>query len=115
MCNSLLSKDFDFSNLPLTVININVNSAPDRYVNAGGVTFTQRVLEAFGYPGHVQYCVDPSRSIFALRAGKALSDALTRMIPNHSIPSCHRQKNACIMEFLCISVTDVFALVTPFV
>ena len=103
-----MNKNFDFSSVSLTVIDLNINSAPDMFVNANGVTFTKRVLEDMGYPGYVQYCVDPSRSIFAVRACKgtesravkfskpagdqantlncnsrALFDVVTRMIPNY--------------------------------
>lgn len=104
-----MSKNFDFSTVSLTVIDININSAPDMYVNTTGVTFTKRVLEDMGYPAYVQYCVDPSRAIFAVRACKgtesravkfskpaneqsntiscssrALFDVVTHLIPNYA-------------------------------
>lgn len=104
-----MNKNFDFAAINLTVIDININSAPDMFVNANGVTFTKRVLEDMGYPAYVQYCVDPGRAIFAVRACKgtesravkfskpsgeqantlncnsrALFDVVTRLIPNYA-------------------------------
>lgn len=104
-----MNKNFDFSSVSLTVIDININASPDMYVNANGVTFTKRVLEDMSYPSYVQYCVDPGRAIFAVRACKgtesravkfskpageqantlncnsrALFDVVTHLIPNYA-------------------------------
>lgn len=61
----------NFSNVNLEIIDINVNSTPDLFVNQYGVTFSKRVLEDMGYPQNVQYCIDSEQHIFAVRACKS--------------------------------------------
>lgn len=61
----------NFSNINLEIIDINVNSTPDIFVNQYGITFSKRVLEDMGYPQNVQYCIDAEHHIFAIRACKS--------------------------------------------
>ena len=65
-----MANNFDFSNITLKVIDINLNSSPDIYVNQKNITFTRRVLEDMGYPAYVQYCLDAEQGIFAIRSCK---------------------------------------------
>ena len=65
-----MTKKFDFSKINLKVIDINMNSAPDMYVNQNGITFSKRAIEDLNYPAYVQYCVDVECSVFAIRACK---------------------------------------------
>lgn len=60
----------NFSNIRLEVVDINTNAKPDLYINQNGVTFSKRVLEDLAYPQYVQYCVDASQKIFAIRSCK---------------------------------------------
>lgn len=60
----------NFSNIKLEVIDININTTPDIYINTNGITFTKRVLEDLGYPQNVQYCMDTEHHIFAIRVCK---------------------------------------------
>lgn len=61
----------NFSTINLEVIDININATPDIFVNVNGVTFSKRVLEDMGYPQNVQYCVDASQHILAIRVCKS--------------------------------------------
>lgn len=97
----------NFSNIRLEVVDINTNATPDIYINQNGITFSKRVLEDLAYPQYVQYCVDASHKIFAIRSckgtetkaasftkpkteqngalstsNKNLRDVMTAMIPN---------------------------------
>ena len=58
---------FDVSKLNLQVLNPVVNASPDIYINAGCITFTKRAVEELGYPGHVQYSIDPEQKVFAVK------------------------------------------------
>ena len=60
----------NFSNIKLEVIDITTNATPDIYINQTNVTFSKRVLEDLGYPQTVQYCVDTSQKVFAIRVCK---------------------------------------------
>ena len=60
----------DFSNINLEVIDLNTNSFPDLFINQNGVTFSKRILEDLNYPQFVQYCVNATHKIFAVRACK---------------------------------------------
>lgn len=60
-----------FSNLNLEVIDININTTPDIYINVNGVTFSKRVLQDLNYPQNVQYCIDAEHKVFALRPCKS--------------------------------------------
>ena len=61
----------DFSNIHLEVIDITVNPDPEIFINQSNVTFTKRVLEDLNYPQNVQFCIDPTHKIFAIRASKS--------------------------------------------
>ena len=61
----------DFSNIKLEAIDLNINSSPDIFINHTGITFSRRILEDLNYPQNVQYCVDPSQNIFAIRVCKS--------------------------------------------
>lgn len=65
-----MAKKFDFSNITLKIIDLNMNNAPDMYVNQNGITFSKRVLEEMNNPAYVQYCVDAEHAVFAIRACK---------------------------------------------
>ncbi|MBR5143554.1 MAG: hypothetical protein IKW53_00755 [Clostridia bacterium] len=67
----------DFSSIKLEIIDLNVNSCPDIFINQSGVSFSKRVLEELNYPQFVQYCVDASNKIFAVRACKGTETKAT--------------------------------------
>ena len=56
-----------FSNINLEVIDITTNATPDLFINQTAITFSKRVLEDLNYPQHVQYCVDSTNKVFAIR------------------------------------------------
>ena len=60
----------NFSNINLEVIDLNTNALPDIYINQNCITFTKRVLEDLGYPQNVQYCMDSTNKVFAIRVCK---------------------------------------------
>ena len=60
----------NFSNINLEVIDLTTNSSPDIFINQNGVTFNKRVLEDLSYPQYVQYCVDSTHKVFAVRGCK---------------------------------------------
>ena len=60
----------NFSTINLEVIDITTNASPDIYINQNGVTFSRRVLEDLNYPQYVQYCVDATHKVFAIRCCK---------------------------------------------
>lgn len=60
----------DFSSINLEVIDLSINSYPDIFINQNNVSFSKRVIEDLNYPPFVQYCVDASHKIFAIRACK---------------------------------------------
>lgn len=57
----------NFSTINLEVIDINTNATPNIFININGITFNKRVLEDLNYPQHVQYCVDATHKVFAVR------------------------------------------------
>ncbi len=61
----------DFSKINLEIIDINTNANPDIYINQNGITFSKRVLEELNYPQNVQYSIDPSQCVFAVRICKS--------------------------------------------
>ena len=65
-----MNTKFDFSKLTLQVIDITMNSTPDIYINQKSITFSKRLLDDMGYPGYVQYCIDPEQGVFAVRVCK---------------------------------------------
>ena len=65
-----MNKNFDFSKVTLQVIDISMSGSPDIFVNQKNITFSKRLLEDMGYPGYVQYCIDPEQGVFAIRACK---------------------------------------------
>ena len=62
---------FDFSKVNLEVIDITTNAYPDIYINQNGITFSKRVLEDLNYPSTVQYSIDVSHNVFAIRVCKS--------------------------------------------
>lgn len=60
----------NFSNITLEVIDLSVNSSPDFYINQNCITFSKRVLEDLNYSPYVQYCVDATNKVFAIRSCK---------------------------------------------
>ena len=60
----------NFSNITLEVIDLSVNSSPDLYINQNCITFSKRVLEDLNYSPYVQYCVDATNKVFAIRSCK---------------------------------------------
>ena len=60
----------NFSNITLEVIDLSVNSTPDIYINQKFITFSRRVLEDLNYPQYVQYCLDATHKVFAIRSCK---------------------------------------------
>lgn len=60
----------NFNSITLEVIDLNINAKPDIFISQKGITFSKRVLEDLGYPQNVQYCVDATNKIFAIRACK---------------------------------------------
>lgn len=67
----------NFSNIRLEVVDLNTNANPDIYINQNGITFSKRVLEDLNYPQYVQYCVDASQKIFAIRSCKGTETKAT--------------------------------------
>jgi len=61
----------DYKNINFDIIDLNVNTTPDIYINRGTITFTKKVLEDLGYPANVQYCVSAENRAFAVRACKS--------------------------------------------
>ncbi len=61
----------DFKNITFEIIDINVNSAPDIFINKNGITFSKRVLEDLNYPANVQYSISTIDKVFAVRACKS--------------------------------------------
>lgn len=61
----------NFKSITLEVIDINTNTKPDIYINQNCITFSRRVLEDLGFPQNVQYCVDATQKVFAIRPCKA--------------------------------------------
>lgn len=97
-----------FNMINFEVIDINTNATPDIFINQYGITFSKRVLEDMNYPQHVQYCVDKTNNVFAIRfckgneakatpfskskaeqtttlnvGNKNLRDVMAAMIPNY--------------------------------
>lgn len=60
----------DLNSITLEVIDLNTNATPDIYINQNGITFSKRVLEDLNYPQYVQYCLDATHKIFAIRVCK---------------------------------------------
>ena len=60
----------DFSNINLEVIDINTNVTPDIFINQNNISFSKRVLEDLNYPQTVQYCLDATHKVFAIRVCK---------------------------------------------
>ena len=60
----------NFSNINLEVVDLNINSFPDIYINQKAISFSKRIIEDLNYPQYVQYCVDKNNKIFAIRACK---------------------------------------------
>lgn len=104
-----------FSNINLEVIDINTNATPDLFINQTAITFSKRVLEDLNYPQHVQYCVDATNKVFAIRfckgneakatpfskprteqtktlsvGSKNLRDIIATMIPNYDSKKRYR-------------------------
>lgn len=67
----------NFSAINLEVIDLNTNTTPDIYINLNGITFSRRVLEDLNYPQTVQYCMDASQHVFAIRACKSNENRAT--------------------------------------
>lgn len=57
----------NFSNINLEVIDITTNATPDIFINNNCITFSKRVLEDLNYPQNVQYCLDATNKVFAIR------------------------------------------------
>lgn len=60
-----------FSNIKLEVIDITTNTSPDIFINNNCITFTKRVLEDLNYPQNVQFCLDATNKVFAIRYCKS--------------------------------------------
>jgi hypothetical protein len=60
----------NFNSITLEVIDINTNATPDIFINQNCITFSKRVLEDLNYPQHVQYCLDATHKVFAIRVCK---------------------------------------------
>ena len=61
----------NFKSITLEVIDLTTNAKPDIYINQNSITFSRRVLEDLNFPQHVQFCLDGTHKIFAIRACKA--------------------------------------------
>ena len=61
----------DFNNLNLEILDITTNASPDMFVNLTGISFTKRILDEMNYPANVQYAIDASNKVFAIRACKS--------------------------------------------
>ncbi len=101
-----------FANVKFELVDLSVNVAPEMYVSSANVLFTRRVLQDLGNPQYVQFCIDPTNCVFAIRpcrqnenkaadflkgrklkesdslkiGNKNLHDTLAQMIPGY-IPS----------------------------
>lgn len=60
----------NFSTINLEVIDLSINSSPDIFINQNCITFTKRVLEDLNYSPNVQYCLDATHKVFAIRVCK---------------------------------------------
>ncbi len=63
-------KKYDVKSFTFETIDVNMTDKPEMTINLNNISFTKRVLDLMGYPAHVQYCVDASQRIFALRVCK---------------------------------------------
>ena len=61
----------NFKSINLEVIDLSTNSTPDIFINLNGITFSKRVLEDLNYPQNVQFCLDATNKIFAVRPCKS--------------------------------------------
>lgn len=61
----------DFKAISFDLIDINVNSSPDIFINRTNITFSKRVLEDMNYPSYAQYCINSEQKVFAIRACKS--------------------------------------------
>lgn len=61
----------DFKNINFEIIDLNMNSSPDMYLNKTGITFSKKILEDLNYPANVQYCISPENKVFAIRVCKS--------------------------------------------
>lgn len=93
----------DFKNINFELIDINVNSTPDLYINRATITFSKKVLEDMNYPANVQYCISPENRVFAIRACKSKyafvgwSDETGKSY----LCNCYEQENSCsFLSFL---------------
>ena len=96
----------DFSSINLEVIDLSINSSPDIFINQGFVSFSKRVLEDLNYPQFVQYCVDASHKIFAIRACKGNE---TKAAP-FSKPKSEQTKN---VSCTCKNLRDTLLALIP--
>ena len=67
----------NFSNIKLEVIDLSTNATPDIFINQTSITFSKRVLEDMCYPQHVQYCMDSTNKVFAIRFCKGNENKAT--------------------------------------
>ena len=61
----------NFKSINLEVIDLYTNSTPDIFINQNGISFSKRVLEDLNYPQNVQYCLDATQKVFAIRVCKS--------------------------------------------
>ena len=59
-----------FDSITLEIIDLNTNAKPDIYITQKGISFSRRVIDDLGYPQNVQYCVDATHKVFAIRVCK---------------------------------------------
>lgn len=61
----------NFKGLTFEIIDLNVNATPDVYINRNSITFSKKVLEDLNYPANVQYCLNATSKVFAIRVCKS--------------------------------------------
>lgn len=86
----------NFSNINLEIIDINTNATPDLFINQSGITFSKRVLEDLNYPQNVQFCLDTTHNVFAIRVCKsneAKATAFSKPKAEQTTTLCYNNKN----------------------
>ena len=61
----------NFNELDFEVLDANVNTTPDIFINQSCVTFTKKVVDDLNYPAFIICQIDPKNRVFAIRMCKS--------------------------------------------
>ena len=78
----------DFSSINLEMIDLTTNFTPDIFINQNAISFSKRVLEDLNYPQFVQFGVDATHKIFAIRVCKGTEIKATQFSKPKAEQSC---------------------------